>query len=268
VADRYAVVGNPVEHSRSPEIHAAFAAQTGQSIAYERILAPLGRFAETVERFFASGGRGVNVTLPFKEDAFGWVDERDEFAGSAGAVNTIVRVDGRFRGCNTDGLGLVRDLERRHGLDLAGLRILILGAGGAARGVLGPLLGRSPARIELINRTAARIGALLARFEDPRLGAASASRREAFDLVINATSAGTRSEEIPFDPVLARGAFAYDMAYGAGARAFRDWAERGCAASVVDGLGMLVEQAALAFELWRGVAPETDPVLRMLRASS
>src|SRR5262249_41437592 len=151
--DRYAVVGNPVEHSRSPEIHAAFARQTGQSITYERLLAPLGGFAQTVAAFFAAGGSGVNVTLPFKEDAFAWVDERDEFAGSAGAVNTIVKVGTRYRGYNTDGLGLVRDLEQRHRVALAGMRILVLGAGGAARGAIGPLLGRAPQRIEIVNRS-------------------------------------------------------------------------------------------------------------------
>ena len=264
--DRYAVVGNPVAHSRSPEIHAAFARQTAQALTYERLLAPTGRFVPTIEAFFASGGAGLNVTLPFKEDAFAWVDERDEFAASAGAVNTIVKVGARFRGCNTDGLGLVRDLERRHGLVLAGACILVLGAGGAARGVLGPLLGRAPARIELMNRNAGRVATVLERFEDPRLAPADEASR-AYDIVINATSAGTQGEPIPFDARLARGAFAYDMAYGVGAQAFSEWAARGGARRTVDGLGMLVEQAALAFALWRGVAPETDPVLAQLRAA-
>jgi shikimate dehydrogenase len=263
--DRYAVIGNPVAHSRSPEIHAAFARQTGQSMTYARLLAPLDGFATAVAAFFAAGGCGVNVTLPFKEDAFAWVDERDEFAGSAGAVNTIVKVGAGYRGYNTDGLGLVRDLELRHRVALAGRRILVLGAGGAARGAIGPLLGCAPQRIEIVNRHPERIAALLERFEDPRLAAATPSG--GYDVVINATSAGTHGEPIPFDASLARGAFAYDMAYGAGAHAFRAWAARGGAHRLVDGLGMLVEQAALAFALWRGVLPDTEPVLVGLRSS-
>jgi len=268
--DTYAVVGNPVAHSRSPEIHEAFAAQTGQQLRYVRLLAPLHDFVGTVERFFlAEGGSGLNVTLPFKEQAFDWVDERDEFAGSAGAVNTIVRLESRFRGCNTDGVGLVRDLEGNVGIRVTGQRILVLGAGGAVRGVLGPLLGRAPGAIVVANRTRIRAEALIDRFEDPRLSAVALDEIEGrFDLVINGTSAGTKGDPIQIHPRVVEGALAYDMAYGAGARAFAEWARSSGARRVVDGLGMLVEQAAESFRLWRGVLPRTEPVLSALRRRS
>lgn len=263
------MIGNPVAHSRSPEIHAAFARQTAQSLVYERLKAPLDGFVVTIERFFAEGGCGLNVTLPFKEEAFAWVDERDEFAGSAGAVNTIVRdhVGRRHRGCNTDGIGLVRDLESNEGCPLAGRRVLVLGAGGAVRGVLGPLLGRAPAVIVVANRTPERARALVERFEDPRLRAVEwASLEGGFDVVINGTSAGTRGASLEMPAEVVRGALVYDMAYGAGAVAFLQWAARAGAARTVDGLGMLVEQAAESFRLWRGVRPDTHDVLAALRA--
>jgi shikimate dehydrogenase len=264
--DRYAVVGNPVEHSRSPEIHAAFAQQTGEGMSYGRLLAPLDDFVGTVERFFVEGGCGLNVTLPFKEEAFAWVDEHDEFAGAAGAVNTIVRVAGAFRGCNTDGVGLVRDLEVNLGAALAGQRILVLGAGGAVRGVLGPLLGRAPREVVLVNRTRPRAAALVDRFEDPRLRAADWNQPgDGFDVVINGTSASTKGGELSVAREAIAGAFVYDMAYGGAARRFLDWSRASGAVRVSDGLGMLVEQAAEAFWLWRGVRPDSFAVLNALR---
>lgn len=264
--DRYAVVGNPVAHSRSPAIHEAFARQTGEQLTYERLLAPLDDFVGTIEHFFDAGGRGLNVTLPFKEQAFAWVDERDEYAGAAGAVNTIVATGAMFRGCNTDGVGLVRDLEVNLGAKLAGRRVLVLGAGGAVRGVLGPLLGCAPAEIVVSNRTAARAVGLVERFEDPRLRAADWESPGAnYDVVINGTSAGTLRADLALAPAAVAGALVYDMAYGDGAAAFLDWAGAAGAAALSDGLGMLVEQAAEAFWLWRGVRPDSAAVLNALR---
>ncbi len=266
--DRYAVVGNPVAHSRSPEIHAAFAAQTGQRLSYEKLLAPLDNFAGTVDAFFAAGGAGLNVTVPFKEAAYGWVDERDEYAGAAGAVNTIVRRGAIFRGCNTDGLGLVADLERNLGVVLRNARILLLGAGGAVRGVLGPLLGCAPAAIDIANRTLDRAQAIVDRLEDPRV---AVRRLDAltgrYDLVVNGTAAGLDGASLAIDPARIARAFVYDMAYGEAAQGFLSWAAGAGAVRAVDGLGMLVEQAAVAFHLWRGVRPDTGPVIAALRRS-
>jgi len=265
--DRYAVVGNPVAHSRSPEIHAAFARQTGQHLVYDKLLAPLDDFVGTVDRFFDAGGCGLNVTLPFKEEAFAWVGEHDEFAGAAGAVNTIARAARGFRGYNTDGVGLVRDLEVNLANPLAGRRILVLGAGGAVRGVLGPLLGRAPAEIVVSNRTEGRAAALVDRFEDPRLRAAVWERLgDGFDVVINGTSAGTTRRSLAITPEVVRAAFVYDMAYGDAATSFLQWARASGAARTSDGLGMLVEQAAEAFRLWRGVRPDSVAVLTALRS--
>jgi shikimate dehydrogenase len=267
VVDRYAVIGNPVAHSRSPQIHAAFARQTGQDIGYERLLAPLDGFVGVATAFFAQGGAGLNVTVPFKEQAFAWVTEHDEFAGAAGAVNTIVRRDGGFLGCNTDGVGLLADLQDNLGVALADARILLLGAGGAIRGIVGPLLGRAPACVHIRNRTHARARALLQRFEDPRLAVVDdAVAGQTYDVVINGTAAGLAGTlpGIPAGSVV--GAMVYDLAYGAAARAFLEWSERAGARRVSDGLGMLVEQAAVAFHLWRGVRPATAPVIAALRS--
>lgn len=274
MTDRYAVVGNPVAHSLSPRIHEAFAAATGEAMTYERLLAPLDGFAETLEAFFAAGGAGVNVTVPFKQQAASWVRHLDPAALAAGAVNTIVADGGAYRGYNTDGAGLVRDLTVNCHLDLAGLRILLLGAGGAARGVLRPLLDLRPERLLIVNRTAARATALAGAATSPvASGGGLEAAAGAFDVVINATSAGLGGAvaQIPADAV--RDAFCYDMVYAAptaGASApeetaFCRWAKEHGARQTSDGLGMLVEQAGLAFELWRGRAPDTKRVLRMLR---
>jgi shikimate dehydrogenase len=276
--ERYAVIGNPVAHSLSPRIHGEFAAATGQALLYERLLAPLDGFVMVAGRFFAEGGAGLNVTVPFKEQAARWVTALDPAAQAAGAVNTIVREPGGLRGFNTDGPGLVRDLTGNSAFELHGARVLLLGAGGAARGVLRPLLQEGPSRLVVVNRTPARAEALVASAGTVGRGVAlSGGGPEIaigpFDLVINATSAGLGHGAVaPCDPAAAAGAFCYDMIYAAAGdssgvadTAFCRWAAAHGASRVADGLGMLVEQAALAFRLWRGVEPETGPVLESLR---
>jgi len=270
VTDRYAVIGNPIAHSRSPQIHAAFARQTGQDLVYDRILGSRDDFAGDVRRFVAEGGRGLNVTVPFKEAAFALADERSERAQAAGAVNTLIVLDGpRLRGDNTDGVGIVRDLCCNHRFMLEGARLLLLGAGGASRGVLRPLLAERPASVVIGNRTAAKAVELAASAAG--FGAVKgcglpelAGRR--FDLVINGTAAGLGGEvpAIP-DDCLADGGWVYDMMYGAEPTAFVRWGLAHGAAKALDGLGMLVEQAAESFFLWRGVYPDTAPVIEALR---
>ena len=265
MTDRYAVIGNPVAHSKSPLIHAAFARQTGEDIEYGRLLAPLERFAETVARFRDEGGRGLNVTLPFKEQAYRLASARSERAVAAEAVNTL-RFDAQaIYGDNTDGVGLVRDIRDNLGFALAGRRVLLLGAGGAARGVVAPLLEQHPQSLTLANRTLERALAL-ERFFGGRVRASTyeALRGRQFDLVINATSAGLAGASPPLPAgVCAAGSLAYDMMYGAGPTPFLQ-AARG-AALTADGLGMLVEQAAESFLVWRGVRPPTAEVLASLR---
>ncbi|MCE9663383.1 shikimate dehydrogenase [Halomonas sp. M5N1S17] len=267
MTDRYCVFGNPIAHSKSPMIHAAFAEQTGEDIDYTAIEAPLDDFAGAWRRFTAEGGRGANVTVPFKEQAFSLCDTLSERARRAGAVNTLLLgKDGLTYGDTTDGVGLVRDLEH-HGVSLAGARILVLGAGGAVRGVLEPLLAAGPASVLVANRTAAKATALAADFQD--LGAIQGSGFEAvtgqFDLVVNGTSASLAGELPPLPATLfAPGATAYDMMYGTEPTVFLRWAS-GLGAMPVDGLGMLVEQAAESFYQWRGKRPLTAPVRESLR---
>ena len=269
MTDRYCVFGHPVAHSKSPAIHAAFAAQTGQAMEYTAIEAPLDDFAGAWRRFTAEGGRGANVTVPFKEEAFRLCDTLSQRARRAGAVNTLVLgKNGLTYGDTTDGVGLVRDLVR-HGVTLAGARLLVLGAGGAVRGVLEPLLAEGPASLAVANRTAAKACALAADFRE--LGRITGGGFDAvvgpFDVVINGTSASLAGDLPPLpDGLFAPGATAYDMMYGAEPTVFLRWAEaRG--ARPVDGLGMLVEQAAESFFQWRGKRPDTVPVLEALRAS-
>ena len=266
--DRYAVIGNPIAHSKSPQIHAAFARATGQDLSYERIEAPLDRFPETIDAFVRAGGRGLNVTMPFKEQAFALSTTRSPRAELAGAVNTLARRDDRWHGDNTDGVGLVRDLTYNLDLAIEGRSVLILGAGGASRGVIGPLLGQQPARLCVANRTVARAEALGDAFA--ALGTLEACAPEAlsesFDLVVNATpwESGRDAPRWP-DVIIGRRTFAYDMVYADEPTAFVRWARARGAAVACDGLGMLVEQAAESFLLWRGVRPETAPVLTALR---
>ncbi len=268
--DRYAVIGNPVEHSKSPRIHTLFAQQGGQSMEYGRILAPLGGFAREVKKFREQGGKGLNVTLPFKQEAFALCDEVAERARQAEAVNTLVfRADGKIIGDNTDGAGLVTDLTRNLGLLLAGKRILLLGAGGAVRGVLGPLIAQQPSHIVIANRTLDKAVLLAEHFaqwgEVCGCGYGDLGT-EPFDLIINGTSAGLNDELPPLsDDLLKLGGMAYDMVYADAPTPFVRWARQHGAAFASDGLGMLVEQAAESFQIWRGVRPQTAPVLGALR---
>ncbi|MGE3296876.1 MAG: shikimate dehydrogenase [Porticoccaceae bacterium] len=271
MTDRYVLFGNPVAHSPSPGVHAAFAAQTGQDLRYDRHWVPLGEFARAAAEFFAGGGRGGNVTVPFKEDAFRFADRLSARAQRAGAVNTLaVESDGLVLGDNTDGIGLVRDLTANLGWVIAGRRVLVLGAGGAARGALAPLLAEQPAQLLIANRTVDKAERLAREFADlGRVaggGFADLAAVEPFDLVINATSASLAGALPPLpEGLLAPGAGAYDMMYGAEPTLFVGWARRQGAGAVADGLGMLVEQAAEAFFIWRGVRPETRPVIAEVR---
>ncbi|MBC7415588.1 MAG: shikimate dehydrogenase [Herminiimonas sp.] len=267
---RYAVFGNPIAHSRSPAIHARFAELTGQTLTYERVLAPLDGFAVAIDDFIAAGGRGANVTLPFKIEACVASTRLTARAAAAGAVNTLSFEDGEIIGDNTDGIGLVTDLLANAGVELRGRRILLLGAGGAAQGVILPLLQTAPATLVIANRSASKAVALAHRFaaNGPIHACAfDALGTTAFDVVINATAASLAGE-VPAvaSELYDEETFAYDMMYGATPTAFmRLAAQRG--ARVRDGLGMLVEQAAEAFQVWRGVRPPTDVVLAELRAS-
>jgi len=271
--DRYAVAGNPVAHSQSPFIHAAFAAQTGQALVYERLLCPLDAFGPTVEAFAAAGGRGCNVTVPFKFEAFALARRHSPRAALAGAVNTLRFDDAGWWGDNTDGLGLARDIEGNAHRTLAGQRVLLLGAGGASAGVLGSLIAGRPAELVLANRTLDKAEALVASHQgwaaEHGVRLATATLDDCgggFDILVNGTSASLAGAGVPVQgQVLRSGGLAVDMMYGAAARPFLDWAEAQ-GAEGRDGLGMLVEQAAEAFALWRGVRPETAPVLAALRA--
>ena len=265
MTDRYAVFGNPVAHSKSPRIHALFARQTGQDLTYQALLAPLDGFAASVQAFAAAGGRGANVTVPFKEEAFRLATELTPRAEAAGAVNTLSFAGAAIRGDNTDGAGLVRDITHNLGVTIGGRRILILGAGGAARGVILPLLEQRPAALFVANRTATRAEQLAAAFRVEGGGFEPLSGRS-FDLVINATAAGLSDAVLPLPAsIFAPGCVAYEMLYGRDTPFMQQ--ARAAGAAVADGLGMLVEQAAEAFFVWRGVRPDTAPVLDLLRAA-
>lgn len=277
--DRYAVIGNPIAHSRSPEIHAAFARQTGERLRYERLLAPLDAFADTVRAFFADGGLGLNVTTPFKVQAYDMVDRMTPRAEAAGAINTLWMEDGLLHGDNTDGIGLVRDIVDRLGVDLEGRRVLVLGAGGAAMGAMLPLIECGPERIVVANRTASRASDMLENFAEAAGEAgvelwgggfdalAGLSDEDGCDVVINATASSLQGDVPPVpEALLGANVLAYDMMYGARPTVFLQYAARQ-GARTADGLGMLVEQAAEAFEIWRGVMPDTAPVLAQLRAA-
>lgn len=275
-ADRYAVAGNPVAHSRSPHIHRLFAQQTGQAVDYGRLLCPLDAFAATVQAFAGEGARGCNVTVPFKFEAFALAARRTPRAELAQAAN-VLRFDtaaqGGWLADNTDGIGLVRDITVNAGVPLAGQRVLLIGAGGASAGVMGPFIEAGCAELVVANRTVAKAEELVARHADVarqhgvRLSARSLQDAgEAFDVVVNGTATSLSGEGVPVGPqVLRTGSLALDMMYGPAAQGFLDWA-RSHGATGRDGLGMLVEQAAESFLLWRGVRPDTAPVLRQLRA--
>jgi shikimate dehydrogenase len=269
--DRYAVIGNPVAHSKSPLIHASFAQATGQELTYERLQAPRDDFVATVDRFVSEGGKGLNVTIPFKLEAFALARERSTRAASAGACNTLAWRGDHWYGDNTDGAGLLRDLIHNVGATIAAHDVLVLGAGGAARGILQPLLCEAPRRVVIANRTSSRAAELTAAFAG--MGPLSAIAPTAlagqrFDVVINATSIGLGSE-VPRDlwpsGLFAPGALAYDLVYADSTTPFVAWATEQGAAKTADGLGMLIEQAAESFALWRGVRPQTAPVFALMR---
>ena len=268
--DRYVVIGNPVAHSLSPEIHARFAEQSGERIEYSRLLVPPGRFVIHAKEFFDGGGRGANITLPFKVDAFHWATHHSERALRAGAANFLMRRERlEIFADNTDGAGLVADLTRNLGVELHGASILLVGAGGAARGVMAPLLAQSPRSLRVANRTAAKAEELVREFAGlGNIGATplDAISVEPFDVVINATSTSTRGEALDLGGLRwSARTLAYDMAYGPAAKPFLARAAS-AGSRVSDGLGMLVEQAAESFALWRGKHPDTSPVLQSLRA--
>ena len=268
--DRYAVMGRPIAHSKSPFIHRRFAAETGEPISYDALLVESGGFGAAVERFRRQGGRGLNVTIPFKEEAFALSNRRSGRAERAGAVNTLWFDGTAVCGDNTDGVGLVRDLTRNLAVQVEARSVLLLGAGGAARGIIGPLLDEGPERLVIVNRTAERAAGLARRFEEQGpVGAATFDALPAggFDLVVNATAASLAGDL----PPLARGALraggvAYDTAYAARPTPFVEWGREEGAAVAADGLGMLVEQAAESFRIWRGREPRTGPVIDALRA--
>ena len=268
MTDTYAVIGHPIEHSRSPDIHALFAAQTGQDMRYGRRSAPVDGFAASIRAFFAAGGAGLNVTLPFKQEAFERADTLSERAQRASAVNTLMARGDEIHGDNTDGAGLVADLVARLGTDLAGAHVLILGAGGAVRGVVPNLFAASVGRITIANRTPAKSQAIAESCRSMGSIAACGLAEAPFDgdLVINAISAGLAGEMPALDDrVLTRARAVYDMIYADTATPFLRWArDHGVAGE--DGLGMLVEQAAESFALWRGIRPDTQAVITALRS--
>lgn len=269
--DAYVVIGNPIAHSKSPAIHARFAAQTAQNMDYQRLLAPLDQFAATVHAFIASGGQGANVTVPFKLDAFALATELTPRAQAAGAVNTLKFGEGKILGENTDGIGLVMDIVRNAGITLSGKRVLLLGAGGASRGALLPLLEQQLSELTIANRTVTKAQELatiaVQYLPDAVVRVSSFHDLDGhFDVIINATSASLNDDLPPISgDLFSSSTLAYDMMYGARPTAFLRFAAEH-AAQCRDGLGMLVEQAAEAFFLWRGVRPETAQVLTELRA--
>jgi len=272
MTDRYAVIGNPVEHSLSPAIHAEFARANGQDISYGRLLAPLDGFKAAVLKFREEGGKGLNVTLPFKQEAWRLADDHSPGARAAGAVNTLTFEHGRLAGHNTDGMGLTRDLTGNHDCSVRGKRLLLMGAGGAVYGVMEPLLRELPQAVVVANRTLDKAVALVGYFDKlQKFAAHGVSARPygalaglRFDIVINATSAGLADVMPPLPrDIFAAGALAYEMVYGR-KTLFMKFATE-CGARAVDGLGMLVEQAAESFFIWRGVRPATKPVIDRFR---
>jgi len=271
MTDLYAVVGNPIAHSKSPDIHNAFAAQTGEKLFYKALLAPLDDFEGEVSRFLEHGGHGLNVTVPFKENAYRMADELTARAQRAQAVNTLKKLeDGRLLADNTDGAGLVRDLTVNHGVNLKGKRILLLGAGGAVRGVLQPMLDQAPAELVIANRTVSKAEALATDFSDlgTLSGCGFSDVEGTFDVIINGTAASLAGELPPLpESVINNRTVCYDMMYSPQTTVFNAWAAGLGAVMTIDGLGMLVEQAAEAFFVWRGVRPETTRVMLTLRGN-
>ena len=278
MTDQYAVMGNPISHSKSPKIHTLFAQQTNQDLQYTAIEVPLDQFNVAVDSFVKNNGRGLNITVPFKQQAWELVDSQSERARRAQAVNTIiVNPDGSLSGDNIDGLGIVADISVNHALDIQGLNILIIGAGGAVRGILEPLISHKPSSLHIVNRTLSNAQELAASFNDlykidtssfEQLADKILSNKTSFDLIINGSSASLSGELPPLpDNILMPGGCCYDMMYSDNATVFTAWALNQGASLALDGLGMLVEQAAESFRLWRGVRPDTKAVFDMLRPS-
>ncbi|MCX7095532.1 MAG: shikimate dehydrogenase [Methylobacter sp.] len=267
--DRYAVFGHPIKHSKSPRIHRMFAEQTGQTLDYSAVEVPAEQFETAVAAFFAEGGKGLNCTVPLKELAWRYAEHKTERAQLSKAVNTLaLQADGSILGDNTDGIGLVSDLTVNRGIALAGIRILILGAGGASRGIISPILEQLPQTLVIANRTEDKAVKLAAEFQAKATITGcgfDGLENQQFDLILNATSASL-SGQLPPLPVglLAAGGNCYDLAYGNEPTAFVRWGRENHAANSLDGLGMLVEQAAEAFFIWRGVRPATPPVIELL----
>lgn len=271
MTDRYAVVGNPIAHSKSPLIHAEFARQTGQDMVYTAILAPLDGFAGTAKQFQAEGGKGLNVTVPFKQEAWKLATLLTDRARLAEAVNTLkFEPDGTILGDNTDGAGLTRDIRENRGISFLGKRVLLMGAGGAARGVVLPILMEKTAQLVIANRTinkAIELAGTASKYGNVLASNYEQLAERQFDIVINATSSSLSDQLPPLPPgVFAPGVLAYDMMYGKGLTPFLLFAQANGAAHLADGLGMLVEQAAESFFLWRGVRPQTQPVIALLKS--
>jgi len=286
LTDRYAVFGCPIKHSKSPHIHRLFAEQTGQALEYTAVEVPAEQFQTAVAMFFAEGGKGLNCTVPLKELAWRYAGHKTERAQLSKAVNTLaLQADGSVLGDNTDGIGLVTDLAANHGISLTGMRILILGAGGASRGILAPILEQSPQSLVIANRTVDKAVNLVAEFHSKASAPAHAPylhpvgkgpitgcgfddlKNRQFDLILNATSASLSGQLPPLPAgLLATGGNCYDLAYGNEPTAFVRWGLENHAAKSLDGLGMLVEQAAEAFFIWRGVRPKTRPVIELLNS--
>jgi shikimate dehydrogenase len=271
--DRYGVMGYPISHSRSPVIHRLFALQTGQNMQYELLQVSPEKLETAVRQFQRTGGKGLNVTVPHKSEVAKLVDQMSERASTAGAVNTIAFRGSEVYGDNTDGIGLLRDLSVNLGVHLAGANILILGAGGATRGIIGPLLEMQPAGLRIANRTLGKAQALADHFESQ--GPITACRfnvvpvGEPYDLIINATSAGLQGDTPPYpEAAISENTFCYDLSYGLNPTPFSIWAREHGAAKSVMGWGMLVEQAAESFNLWRGIRPDTAPVLKQMHINA
>lgn len=266
--DRYVVIGNPIAHSKSPQIHRLFAEQTQQNLDYQAVLVPLNSFEQVVGELFASGLRGCNITIPFKQNAWAFAHELSPYAQTAGALNTLMlRPDQSIYGHNTDGLGMMRDLLVNKQVKIQSKKVLVLGAGGAVRGIMQPLLEAEPAFVQLANRTALTATELAKDFTS--FGAVQGGGFESieggFDLIINGTAASLQGEKLDLPAqCLVEGGVCYDMMYGSEPTPFMRWADENRAGQIFDGLGMLIEQAAEAFELWRGIRPNTQPVFAAL----
>ncbi len=271
--DRYAVMGNPIVHSLSPRIHLAFAEETKQRLSYQAMLVGIGEFTKEVYHFFAEGGKGLNVTVPFKQEAWALAEVLSADAELAGAVNTLFKDSGgKLQGHNTDGIGLIRDIKHNYKLGIEGKNILVLGAGGAARGILLPLLQENPESICIVNRTlgkAEELAGLFSKYGDIRACSYQAlgdGKTKKIDWIINATSASLEGELPPISHnILSNESACYDLMYGSDETVFCQWARRAGVTKVMDGLGMLVEQAAESFYLWRGARPTTNKIILELK---